>query len=48
MTQAATAAFAAPENTASLALAAKLGFRQTCRTSYHGEPAVILQLQIKS
>ena len=38
----------APENTASLALAAKLGFRETCRSSYHGAPAVILQLQVKS
>ncbi len=32
----------APENTASLGVAAKLGFREAARTTYKGEPTVML------
>ena len=37
-----------PANTASLALAARLGFEETLRTEYHGEPALILHRQAQA
>lgn len=37
-----------PANTASLALAARLGFEATTQTNYHGEPALILHRTVPS
>ena len=36
----------APDNAASVALAASLGFRETGRTSYHGQPTILMRLSL--
>ncbi len=41
LTQTITACITAPENTTSIRVAQKLGFKQVAQTTYHGEPTLL-------